>query len=339
MPFQVAILGASGYAGCELLRIVARHPELTLIHATADRHAGVPIAQLAPTLVSEYGDTCFETFDATTCARADVVFLALPHGVSQAIVPTLTNSYIVDVAADFRLPAATYEHWYGEPHRAPEYLADFVVGIPELAKGAFVGATRIALPGCYPTATTLALAPLVHAGVVDTQRIVVSALSGVSGRGREASDSSGFSELAESAHAYGVGMHRHTPEIEQLLGELCATSVQVQFTPHLVPMVRGIVATCVAPLLADCDPVAFAQALYADAPCIRITDVPQPTKAVVGTNVAALSYHVDRRTNQVVAIGVIDNLVKGTAGQAIQALNLALGFPETCGIPLEGRWP
>lgn len=339
MPLQVAIAGASGYAGVELLRLVAQHPELELTHAAADRQVGARIAEIAPHLAAEYPDRTFASFDVDALASADVVFLALPHGASQRVIPQLTNRLVVDLAADFRLPSALYSEWYGEEHHAADAIATFACGLPELFAATLVGSSRIATPGCYPTAAVLALAPLVAAGVIEARHIVINALSGVSGRGRALSEGSLFSETAESAHAYGLVAHRHTPEIEFVLQHVSSEPVGVSFTPHLVPMVRGIVATCVAPLTDDIDPGALATDFYADAPFVSVVDEPQPTKAVAGTNRAALTYRVDPRQRIVVAVGVIDNLVKGTSGQAIQAANLALGFPETTGLALTARWP
>ena len=343
MTKSVAVIGASGYAGMEFLRLAADHPGLDVVAATAQRSVGVEVGEVAPTLGRAYPDLVFTDVDDLASGAADVVVLALPHGASQQLLPGLDAAYVIDLAADFRLPADLHEAWYGAAHQAPQLLDDFVCGLPELFGAEIATARRVAAPGCYPTAATLALAPLVAAGVVETGAITVNALSGVSGRGRALSEGSLFSEVNESAHAYGLVTHRHTPEIEQMLGRLGGGTPRVQFTPHLVPMTRGIVATCVVPLLdaatTTADLRALADAFYADAPFVASSPEPVPTKAVAATNGAVVSYRADPRTGNAIAIAVIDNLVKGTSGQAVQALNLMLGLPETTGLTAIGVWP
>jgi N-acetyl-gamma-glutamyl-phosphate reductase len=343
MTKTAAVVGASGYAGLELLRILAGHPDIEVTIATAQRAAGTSVAASVPSMATAYPALQFTELDVAALAEVDIVYLALPHGASQAIVPTLRNPYVIDLAADFRLTAEEHLEWYGAHHTAPALLDEFVCGLPELFGPDLAGATRVAAPGCYPTAVTLALAPLVAAGTIATDGIVANALSGVSGRGRSLSQGSLFSEVNDSAHAYGLASHRHTPEMERMLAAHSASEVRVLFTPHLVPMTRGIVATCTAPLaepgLTSTELAAQAEAFYADAPFVTVTGEPAPTKAVLGTNHALVTYRVDARTNTAIAVGVIDNLVKGTSGQAVQATNRMLGFPETTGLDQIAMWP
>jgi N-acetyl-gamma-glutamyl-phosphate reductase len=264
------------------------------------------------------------------------VFTALPHGASAALVPSLLEraGLVVDLAADFRLkdPGA-YPVWYGSTHPAPALLAEAVHGIPELFGAELPGARLVAAAGCYVTAASLALAPLVAAGVVERTGVIVDAASGVTGAGREATAATHFATVDENFTAYGLLTHRHTPEIEQ------ATGASVLFTPHLAPMNRGILATCYARAVGRPDPLAVLAEAYADSPFVLVDERSPSTKAVLGSNMAHLSARIDPRTGWVVALAAIDNLVKGAAGQAIQCANLALGLPETDGLPLAGLWP
>src|SRR5688572_31729621 len=240
---EVAIVGASGFTGAELLRLCAQHPELDVRVATGDTQAGTSVAELYPSLAAAYGGLAFSPYDPSALDGIDLVFLGLPHGASQAIVPELVGKvgHVVDLAADFRLQdPALYPQWYGEPHTAPELLADFAYGLPELYRDEIRAADHVATPGCYPTAALLALAPLVRAGAVATEGIIVDAASGVSGAGRPPKPNTTFCTVDEDFTAYGLLDHRHTPEMEVVLG------TQVLFTPHLAPMNRGILATCYA---------------------------------------------------------------------------------------------
>ena len=272
----------------------------------------------------------------------DLVFCALPHGQSQKFVPALRERVgcIVDLAADFRLKdAALYPQWYGEEHGAPELLAEAVFGLPELFRDDLPGATLVAAAGCYPTSAGLALAPLLRQGLVEAQGIVVDAASGVSGAGRGLKDNLHFGAVDEDFTAYGLLTHRHTPEMEQILG------AQVLFTPHLVPMVRGILATCyarpsaAAGSLSTSDVMAALHEAYDAEPFVVVTDDPPSTKATTGSNAAHVTARVDPRTGWVVSLCALDNLVKGASGQAIQCANVALGLPETTGLPSAGLYP
>jgi N-acetyl-gamma-glutamyl-phosphate reductase len=341
---KVGIIGASGYAGAELLRLCAGHPELDLAWATGDRQAGVAVAALYPNLAAVAPGMMFDAFDPVMVDGTDAVFLALPHGASTALVPDLIQrtGVVLDLAADFRLrDPALYPVWYGEEHAAPALLADFRYGLPELFRESLVGATKVAVPGCYPTAAALALAPLLGAGVIEQTGIVIDAASGVSGAGR---DKFGFCGVDEDFRAYGLLDHRHTPEIEQAIGagDGRGGSVQVIFTPHLVPMNRGILATCYARPTGQTSTAAVLDALheaYAAEPFVVVVDEPPSTKGVSGSNCAHVTARYDVRTGWVVVLSAIDNLVKGAAGQAVQCANLALGLDETAGLPMAGMYP
>jgi N-acetyl-gamma-glutamyl-phosphate reductase len=339
---SVGIIGASGFIGAELLRLAATHPQLDVRYATGDSQAGTRAADVYPALAAAYPSLAFEKYDADACTGLDLVFLALPHGASQAIVPELDGRVgaVIDLAADFRLQdPALYPQWYGEEHAHPELLDGFAYGLPELFRDDLRGATRIAAPGCYVTASVLALAPLLRAGVVEPTGIVVDAASGVSGAGRGLKQSTAFATVDENMVAYGLLDHRHTPEIEQGLTRVAGRDVQVLFTPHLAPMNRGILATCYA---RPTGPVTTSGLLdllretWADEPFVVVTDEPPGTKATLGANTVHVTARADTRTGWVVVIAALDNLVKGAAGQAIQCANLALGLPETTGLPLVG---
>jgi N-acetyl-gamma-glutamyl-phosphate reductase len=360
-PVTIGVFGASGYAGAELLRLAAGHPQFEVKLATADTQAGGRVADLYPSLAAAYPSAVFTGTDAAAADGLDVVFLALPHGASQDLVPELRTRVgtVVDLAADFRLRDATlYPEWYGNEHGCPELLAEAVTGIPELFGPDLPGATLIAAAGCYPTAAALALAPLVRAGAVHRTGIVVDAASGVSGAGRAPKAHTHFNAVHEDFTAYGLLDHRHTPEIEQAIG------AQVIFTPHLAPMNRGILATCYArpasgapparapppppprpppppppPPPPHSDPLDVLRSFYADAPFVVVDQRSPSTKATLGSNCAHLTARYDPRTGWIIAIAAIDNLTKGAAGQAIQCANLALGLPETAGLPIAGVYP
>jgi N-acetyl-gamma-glutamyl-phosphate reductase len=345
MAYRVAVVGASGYTGAELLRLVAGHPEIEVAHVTADSNAGAGVATLYPSLGAEYPALEYASLDPADVSGLDVAFLALPHGESQRIVPELLHrvAHVVDLGADFRLPAADYEQWYGGAHGAPELLDRFAFGLPELFRDALVAAEHAAAPGCYPTAAILALAPLLAEGVVDPAAIVVDALSGVSGRGRGLSAPSLFSEANENASPYGLLTHRHTGEMEMALARAGDAVPRVLFTPHLVPMTRGVLATCHA--RAAVDGLATPRLLehyrefYAGEPFVRVLDEPPSTKATLGSNAAHVTVRFDERTNSVLALCAIDNLVKGASGQALQCANVLLGLPETTGLSAIGLAP
>ncbi len=340
MALRIGILGASGYTGVELLRLVAAHPALDVVHAGADSNAGRPVADVAPGLAAAYGDLRFGPIDAASVDGVDLVLLCLPHGASGPLVGELQGrvGHIVDLGADFRLrdPAA-YPVWYGHEHPRPELLAEAAYGLPELFREPLRGAALVAAPGCYVTAASLALAPFVRAGAVEPTGVVVDAYSGASGAGRAPKPSLHFCAVDEDLTAYALLTHRHTPEIEQVTG------AQVLFTPHLAPVSRGILATVYArPTSAGLTTETALDLLreaYAHEPFIVVSERSPSTKATLGSNVCQLTVRVDSRTSWLMAIAALDNLVKGASGQALQCANLALGLEESLGLPLAGLTP
>jgi N-acetyl-gamma-glutamyl-phosphate reductase len=333
---RTAILGASGYVGGELLRLIAAHPQLAHAKLFGESKAGQSISAVHPHLASAYPDAAFEKFEEGALDGVDLVFAALPHGHSQRLAAAILDKGIpfVDLGADFRLDdAATYERWYGHPHEAPELLGSFVYGIPELNRDAIKSAKAVAAAGCYATAAILALKPLVDAGLVKPNSLIVDAASGVSGAGREAKESTGFSTVDGSFSAYGLLSHRHTAEMEMAIGST------VLFTPHLVPMTRGILATCYGEATGPCDPLQALREAYAGEPFVHVTEQPPATKWVSGSNGAQLTARYDERTGRVLALSAIDNLGKGAAGQMIQCANIMLGLDETAGLMTTGVYP
>lgn len=336
---KIGIIGASGFTGAELLRLAATHPNLDVVFATGDSQAGVRVAELYPHLAAAYPNLSFAKWDLSLIQDVELVFLGLPHGASQAIVPDLIDREVrvVDLAADFRLAdPALYPTWYHEAHTAPDLLGRFTYGLPELYRSQLAGASAVAVPGCYPTAANLALAPFVEAGVVSTDAIIVDAASGVSGAGRPPKPGTTFAAVDQNFSAYGLLDHRHTPEMEQALG------ASVLFTPHLAPMNRGILATCYARPVGDLSTDSALELLaerYRNEPFVVVTPDSPSTKATLGANTIHITARVDTRTGWLVAIAAIDNLVKGASGQAIQCANLALGLDETAGLPLVGVHP
>jgi N-acetyl-gamma-glutamyl-phosphate reductase len=345
MTFKAAVVGGSGYTGAELLRLLSGHPDLEVALVTADANAGVAVADLYPSLAVAYGGLTYQQVAPHDLAGLDVAFLCLPHGTSQALAGELVDSvgHVIDLGADFRLPAPDYEQWYGEAHQAPALIERFGFGLPELYRDTLVGAEHIASPGCYPTSASLALAPLLAAGLVDHRGIVVDAVSGISGAGRGLKASSLFAEVSDNVNAYGLLTHRHTGEMELALSHVAGHPVQVLFTPHLVPMTRGILATCYARPAADSlstrSLLAHYREFYAGEPFVHVVDGSPMTKATLGSNAAHLTVRYDERTNTVLAIGALDNLVKGASGQALQNANLVLGLEETTGLSTVGLMP
>lgn len=347
MATRVGIIGASGFTGAELLRLIAGHPELEVVVATGDSQAGTAVAALYPSLAGAYPSLTFAAYEPAMPddLGLDVVFCGLPHGTSQAIVPSLLDGrrIVVDLAADFRLKdASLYPRWYGEEHTVPGLLADAVYGLPELFREELRTAKLIATPGCYVTTATLALAPLLAAGAIEPTGIVVDAASGVSGAGRPPKPTTTFCSVDEDFTAYGVLDHRHTPEIEQNLTHAAGRPAQVLFTPHLAPMNRGILATCYArptgPATTD-SLRAILHDAYDPEPFVVVRDAPPSTKATLGSQQVHVTAWADERTGWVVAMAALDNLTKGASGGAIQAANVALGLPEATGLPTAGLYP
>lgn len=360
---KVGVVGASGYAGAELLRLCTGHPDLDVVVATAESHRGQSVATHLPSLAAAYPNLAYVATEASELDGLDLVFTALPHGQSQRLVPELIGRVgtVVDLAADFRLrDPGLYPIWYGQPHSAPGFLDRFVYGLPEFHREEIRAARLIAVPGCYPTAALLALAPLIEAEVLAVEgadsdagsavpSLIVDAASGVSGAGRAPKEELLFGSVDEDFVPYGLLDHRHTPEMEQGLG------TTVLFTPHLAPMTRGILATCYARpapavttgptrsagrgALTTADATAILCARYDTEQFVVVTDGPPSTKATRGSNCAHVSVRVDPRTGWVLAFAAIDNLIKGASGQAVQCANLALGLPEATGLPIAGVYP
>jgi N-acetyl-gamma-glutamyl-phosphate reductase len=338
---DVGIIGASGYTGVEFLRLAAAHPDMRVAYATADTQSGTRACDLHPSLAAAYPDLVFEGLDVDRAAGLDLVVLGLPHEASMAMAPELVGKVgcVVDLSAAYRLrDPSSYPHWYGFTHDQPALLAEAVYGLPELHRAELPGARLVATPGCYVTAAALALAPLVRLGLIETNGVIVDAASGVTGAGRMPKHANLFSTVDEDFTAYGLLDHRHTPEMEQEIG------AQVLFTPHLVPMNRGILATCYARPAAGSTPTTagLQQALgdfYAGEPFIVVRDASPSTKATLGSNAAHLTARFDDRTGTVLVLCAIDNLAKGASGGAMQAANIALGLDETAGLGLVGVAP
>jgi N-acetyl-gamma-glutamyl-phosphate reductase len=327
--------------GAELLRLCAAHPELEVTVAASGSREAAAIGSVYPSLAAAYPDLVLSGGSTQELKGVDICFLALPHGESQHVAAELASSVgsLIDLSADFRLrDREVYAQWYGGAHQAPELIGRFAYGLPELFRSELSGARLIAVPGCYPTAAALAVAPFVRSGSVEPHGIVVDAASGVSGAGRSLTEATHFAVADEDFSAYGLLSHRHTPEIEQAVG------ATVLFTPHLAPMTRGILATCYmrpaagSGLDTDAAVEVLAQT-YAREPFIVVSDRSPSTKATLGSNVAHLTARVDPRTGWVMALCAIDNLMKGAAGQAVQCANIASGLPETTGLPLAGVYP
>lgn len=343
---KVAVIGASGYTGVELLRLLAGHPAVKVTCVTSRQQAGQSLAEGFPSLAGVY-DLTFEALEpAALAGRADLVFTAVPHQAAMAMVPELlaAGCKVVDLSADYRLhDAAVYAQWY-ETHQTPELLAEAVYGLPELYREEVRPARLVANPGCYPTSIALALTPLLRAGLVDPATLIVDSKSGTSGAGRAAKVDSLYCEVNEGFKAYGLPRHRHTPEIEQTLSDVAGHKVTITFTPHLLPVNRGILSTCYATLAAD---VSLSQLLelyreeYAGERFVRVLPegrLPNISQ-VRGSNFCDIGLAVDPRTRRVIALAAIDNLVKGAAGQALQNMNLMLGLEEGLGLGGAGLFP
>lgn len=337
---KVGIVGASGYTGAELLRLCAAHPEMEVVAATGDSQAGTLASVLYPSLAGAYPNLVFEEFSVDRFRGLDVVFLGVPHEAALEIAPQLVDHVgcVVDLSAAYRLKdASLYPTWYGFEHTQPELLARSVYGLPELYRHELAGASLIATPGCYVTAASLALTPLVRSGMVADTGVIVDAASGVSGAGRALKHTSLFSTVDEDFTAYGLLDHRHTPEIEQVTG------AQVLFTPHLAPMNRGILATCYArpkgkaPTTASL--LAAMATFYKNEPFVVVRPQSPSTKATLGSNCVHMTARYDERTGHVMVLAALDNIAKGASGGAIQAVNVALGMEETLGLSNVGVYP
>ena len=345
---KVGIINVTGYAGCELVRILRHHPAVQIAAVTGRSAAGQPLGQVFPHL-DNLNLHIAADLDDSLADGLDLVFSALPHKASaEACIPLLERGVkVVDISADFRLKqAAVYRKWYGVEHPDAAYLDEAVYGLSELNRDAVAGARLVANPGCYPSSAILALAPALKHGLIDGD-IIVDSKSGVSGAGRTLSMATHFSEVNENVMAYSVNGHRHLPEISQELDAIAAAPVNLTFLTHLIPMTRGILSSCYAPLrgniahdLGAGDHIRrLYRDFYAGDPFVQVTDAPPQTKQTLGNNHCLIHPVVDARTNRLIVISCLDNLVKGAAGQAVQNMNLMCGFPEATALESLAVYP
>jgi N-acetyl-gamma-glutamyl-phosphate reductase len=343
-PVRVAVLGASGFSGGELLRLLAGHPGVQIVAAGASERAGLTVGDVHPHL-APLGALPLEALGPDVAERCDVAFLALPHGTSAELAPALLErgARVIDLAGDFRLPPEEYPTWYGFDHPSPEWLGKAVYGLPELFRADIPGAQLVANPGCFSTAAALALVPAVRGGLIDGP-VAIDAKTGVSGAGAKPTATVHYAHTEGSVRPYRVGTHQHTPEIERVLGTAGGRDVAVTFVPHLVPAVRGVLVTCYARLAGGAGTDDLQRALagaYAGEPFVRALAggaMPDP-KRVEGSNVCEVGASADPRTGTAIVVAALDNLVKGAAGQAIQNMNLLFGFDETTALPVLGMYP
>jgi N-acetyl-gamma-glutamyl-phosphate reductase len=335
---RIGILGASGYTGAELVRILAHHPQVEIRLLTADRQAGKPLADVFP----QFGHLKLPNLikiEEADWSAVDLVFCGLPHGTTQEVIAKLPRHLkVVDLSADFRLAdVATYAQWYGHEHQAPALQKEAVYGLTELKRAAIAPARLVANPGCYPTSAQLPLVPLLEGKQIAADDIIIDAKSGVSGAGRDAKLGSLYAEVTEGIHAYGVASHRHAPEIEQGLSEAAGKPIVVNFTPHLMPMSRGILSSIYVKLHNGAkveDLRRTLEARYKDEPFVRVLPEGQgpQTRHVRGSNHCLIGLFADRMPGRAILLSAIDNLVKGASGQAVQNMNLMFGLPETTGL-------
>lgn len=333
---KVGVVGGTGYTGVELLRLLSRHPGVELVAITSRGDAGPPVADMFPSLRGRVG-LKFVTPQEAALEKCDAVFFATPNGIAmqQAVELVEAGVRVIDLAADFRIrDVAEWEKWYGMTHAAPQLVAEAVYGLPELNREQVRGARVLANPGCYPTAVQLGFLPLIEAGAIELGNLVADAKSGVSGAGRKAEVHTLFPEAADSFKAYGVAGHRHLPEIRQGLARVAGAEVGLTFVPHLVPMIRGIHATLYGRLTKEVDLQALYEARYADEPFVDVMPKGShpETRSVRASNLCRIAVHRPQGGDTVVVLSVIDNLVKGAAGQAVQNLNIMFGFDETTGL-------
>jgi len=336
---RIGIVGASGYTGVELARLLCSCPDVKLTVATSRQYKGKKLAEVYPSLAGMVDIVCEDQQIEELAERADLFFTAVPHQTAMAIVPDLIRAgkKVVDLSADFRIhDAAVYEKWY-QKHTAQEYIAEAIYGLPELHRQQIASARLVANPGCYPTSVILGVAPLLQVGVIEPETLIVDSKSGASGAGRLAQTGTLFCEVAEGFKAYKVAAHRHTPEMEQEISALCKKPVTISFTPHLLPISRGILSTIYATMsksMTDDEVYELYRNFYKDEPFVRLCEpgVFPATQFVRGSNFCDLGFKLDSRTGRIVVLAAIDNLVKGAAGQAVQNMNLMCGLPETRGL-------
>ncbi len=334
---KVGVVGGTGYTGVELLRLLAGHPESELAVITSRSEAGMPVSELFPNLRGSI-DLAFSEPDIEQLSACDLVFFATPNGTAMGMAPQLLEAgvRVIDLAADFRLRQADlWQQWYGMPHACPQLLEQAVYGLPEVNRDAIAQAQLVANPGCYPTAVQLGFLPLLEAGLIDVDQLIADAKSGVSGAGRKAATGSLLCEASENFKAYGVAGHRHLPEIRQGLAAASGTPVGLTFVPHLTPMIRGIHATLYAQLQNTAEDLqALFEIRYRDEPFVDVlpAGAHPETRSVRGANHCRIAVHRPQQGNTVVVLAVIDNLVKGAAGQALQNMNIMFGFQEQAGL-------
>lgn len=346
MKKRVGVVGATGYTGLEIVRLLLRHPHVQITALTAERYVGQPLWKVFPSLSQEINLNCQALEVNTLADSCDFIFTALPHKAAMEVVPGFIQKglKVVDLSADFRLrDVHTYEAWY-EPHTAPNLLAEAVYGLPELHREEIKKAALVANPGCYPTSIILALAPALQHKIIDPHTIIADSKSGVSGAGRSAVLSSLFAEVSENFKAYKVTEHRHTPEIEQELSRLAGEKISITFTPHLVPMKRGILSTIYATLVksySEKEIYALYEQFYQGEKFVRLRppDLLPSTAEVWGSNYCDLGLKVDQRNNRLIILSAIDNLVKGASGQAVQNMNIMLGWEEHFGLTIVPLYP
>jgi N-acetyl-gamma-glutamyl-phosphate reductase len=339
----VGIVGATGYTGVELLRLLAFHPEVELKMITSRGEAGKPVSELFPNLRGHV-DLAFSEPNVEHLAACDVVFFATPHCVAMALVPELIarGTRVIDLSADFRLKdAQQWESWYNMPHTAPELLEQAVYGLPEVNRAQIKSAQLVAVPGCYPTATQLGFIPLLENDIIDVNYLIADTKSGVSGAGRKAAIGSLLSESSENMKAYAVAGHRHLPEIEQGLSSVSKQAIKLTFVPHLTPMIRGIHATLYGRVKKEVDLQSIFEDRYKDEPFVDVLPAGShpETRSVRGSNVCRIAVHQPQGSDTVVVLSVIDNLVKGASGQAVQNMNIMFGFDETTAINIIATLP
>jgi len=343
---KIGIAGASGYTGIELLRLLINHPEVEIAFLTSETYEGQPVSKVLPSL-SGFTNVNLSSLEFVSSDDCDILFLALPHTISMKKIPDFLKKHtrIIDLSADYRLKdPEVFKEWYAVPHQQPELLKEAVYGLPEIHREAIKSARLVANPGCYPTSITLALAPLIAEDWVDLSSIIADSKSGISGAGRKASLVTQFSEVNEGVSAYKISAHRHTPEIEQELSALANTDVRVSFSPHLVPMTRGILSTVYIDLKQDIlveDLVEHFQKFFKEEPFVRILPPGKyaNTHFTAFSNFCDIGVQVDRRNRRAIITSAIDNLIKGASGQGIQNMNLMLGIPETSGLNFPGIFP
>ena len=343
---KICIYGGSGYTGQELLRLLLNHPEAEVVSITSRRFAGVPVSEVYPVFLGCTDLVYTNDNPKALSDNADLVFLALPHGLSMDIAPIFLDAgkKVIDLSADFRIrDVKVYESWYRK-HTAAPLIKEAVYGLPELYRDAIRGARLLANPGCYPTSVILGLAPVMRLGLIDPSTVIADSKSGVSGAGREPQIASLFCEVAEGFKAYKIAGHRHTPEMEQELGLLAGEQMTISFTPHLLPVKRGILSTLYGKLTKDVsteETLEIYREFYRKEPFVRICRPGQfpNISSIAGSNFCDIGVTVDKRTGRLIAVSAIDNLVKGASGQAIQNMNLMYNLREEAGLPKTGLYP